>query len=205
MKYLVAIALLCFAVTLRAEFGELQWHLGVGISLPVHQQAVSSTASFSPQLFVPFRFLFGVSDNFDVALYGDWGMGNNIASTLSGSSMRRVEYADMMRGSVVSAVRWNVVPGYVVALHVVGGIGAYFEHYYHRAIYLDGTLLSGESPGDVSRGRFGGCIGADTVWRLPKWHLLVGGETLFHAYRDMLFFTVTVSIGFSWMSQLTDI
>ena len=149
---------------------------------------------------VPLQLLIGVHDNFDVGIMGEWGYLADVSekNVLYGALIGD-EYADYMHGSVTLFSRWNMVPGYLIAPHLIAGIGLFIERYYHRDFYVGESALPDYEGGTEVIPLFNGIIGIDVVIRLPWWHLLLKGELLFNANKNTLFLTLNFSIGFSWM------
>ncbi|MCK5808890.1 hypothetical protein KAH37_07905 [bacterium] len=198
MRIFVVIFLLSLA--LYGEEGELQISGGVGGFFPLRHRAAGVEVSSFPGLTVPLNLLIGVSDNFDVGVMGEWGyLSDIVKNDISFGSLNGDEYSDYMHGSVALIARWNIVPGYAVSPHLIAGAGLFIERYYHRDFYVGGRLLADYDDELQVVPLFNGVVGADVVFRLPWWHLLIKGEFLFNANKNTLFVTLNISIGFSWM------
>jgi len=194
----LAIIFLLFA--LFAEEGELQIGVGVGGFFPLHHTKNGADVSSFPGVTVPLQLLIGVHDNFDVGVMGEWGYLSDIAmKDVTYGALKGDAYSDYMHGSVSLFARWNMVPGYLVATHLVTGAGLFIERYYNRDFYVGESALAEYEGATEITPLFNGVVGVDVVVRLPWWHLLLKGEVLFNANKNMLFLTINFSIGFSWM------
>jgi hypothetical protein len=199
-KIYLFLATIFLLSALFAEEGELQINGGVGGFFPLHHTKNGAVVSSFPGLTVPLQLLIGVHDNFDIGVMGEWGylsdvvLKNMLYGVLNGD-----EYSDYMHGSVALFARWNMVPGYFIAPHLVVGVGLFIERYYNRDFYVGESALSEyEGKAEVIP-LFNGFVGVDIVVRLPWWHLFLKSEALFNANKNVLFLTLNFSVGFSWM------
>ncbi len=200
MKIIPALILLLSVFSLFAEEGELQLFAGFGGYFPLTHHHYSTDTDLQNGIELPFSVLVGVHDNVDIGIYGSWGIAPDIKTdNISYNTITGQEYANYTHGSITATARWNVVPGYSVAPHLFAGIGLYLYKYKDRELFVDGEMVP-HYPAQSSVGiLFDGVIGIDATWRLPWWHLLLKGETSCSFTKETIFFSLSLSIGFSWM------
>jgi len=196
-KYIFALILILLSLSARAEKGEMQLHLGAGVFIPQSLGPATGTNFIVAAPETGLKLFYGVSDNFDLGLKVMWSYlpnANLMGYTDPASLVKGDLYYNYQRWEVGAEVRWNWLPGYMVAPHLIVGAGGLFGVKTQQALYSESTEIQYPDNSIASWFVEGGF---DVTWR-PWWHLLLTLETVYSYSPQCRGVEINAWIGFDW-------
>jgi hypothetical protein len=198
MKRLLAILLLFGAFALRAEEGELQFHIGGGgyfpLSLSTDDKTVVVLASWNASA----STYFGFTDNFDLGVSYSVTYMQDIYFKTTFNSIEGKEYFNYLSNKLQLFARYNVYPGYAFSPHVIVGGGMLIETYRERAFLNKNDLVISDFNGaDYAKVR--PCVsgGFDVQYRAWEW-LLLSLQTVFTWSPNTMHIETNFYLGATW-------
>lgn len=199
-KIIILLTLLFCLNTVTAEEGEFQFGLGVGAYFPLHQYTQDKTVYVYTSYNIPLTFYFGITDNFDIGVYGSFTRitDTNTNSEYNGLSGR--EYFNYHHFNIGGRLRYNWLPGYpFFAPHIFVGMGNNIETFTKRQFYInDNQLYTDFDKGSYTDGTLNFQVGIDFTSRV-WWFFFLNLELVYnHDLNNANFFELNFYIGFDW-------
>ena len=202
-RILILLFLVLMPFYIFAEEGEFQFAMGGGLYIPFEQHTDDKTVYMYCSYNIPVSLFFGITDNFDLGVYGSFTSLDNTNTKMEYDGLNGKEYFDYKHFNFALQARYNLFPGFLGFndIHIIAGIGDSIETYKNREFYVSNKLYENYSNSDYTEGGLifqGGIDFTSNFW----WIFLFRAETLYNVDLDGdSFMEVNFYLGISWMLQ----